>query len=129
MRLKKAGKRFEIACYKNKVLDWRQGSEKDIDEVLQTEEVFQNVGKGQVAHTEDLVKAFGTPDRLTICKIILAKGALQVRAQHLSTESFNYILHCTSRSLAVGVYSPSIQASVQQPLNRLMLVAWYSNHT
>lgn len=78
VRLKKAGKRFEIACYKNKVLDWRQGSEKDIDEVLQTEEVFQNVGKGQVAHTEDLMKAFGTSDRLAICKLILAKGGLQV---------------------------------------------------
>ena len=80
VRLKKAGKRFEIACYKNKVLDWRQGSEKDIDEVLQTEEVFQNVGKGLVAHTEDLMKAFSTTDRLAICKIILAKGDLQVRA-------------------------------------------------
>ena len=81
VRLKKAGKRFEIACYKNKVLDWRQGSEKDIDEVLQTEEVFQNVGKGLVAHTEDLMKAFSTTDRLAICKIILAKGDLQVRAR------------------------------------------------
>jgi ribosome maturation protein SDO1 len=79
VRLKKAGKRFEIACFKNKVLDWRQGSETDIDEVLQTSEVFQNVSKGQVAQTEDLVKAFGTSDRLAICKLILSKGDLQVR--------------------------------------------------
>ena len=28
--------RFEIACYKNKVLSWREGVEKDIDEVLQS---------------------------------------------------------------------------------------------
>jgi ribosome maturation protein SDO1 len=25
VRMKKAGKRFEIACYKNKVLNWRNG--------------------------------------------------------------------------------------------------------
>lgn len=78
VRFKKAGKRFEIACYKNKVLDWRQGSEKDIDEVLQTNEVFQNVSKGLVAQTEDLVKAFGTSNRDVICREILAKGDLQV---------------------------------------------------
>lgn len=78
VRLKKGGKRFEIACYKNKVLDWRQGSEKDIDEVLQTTEVFQNVSKGQVAQTDDLVKAFGTSSRDAICREILSKGDLQV---------------------------------------------------
>ena len=48
VRHKKNGKRFEIACYKNKVLSWRQGIEKDIDEVLQSHTVFINVSKGQV---------------------------------------------------------------------------------
>ena len=48
VRSKKAGKRFEIACYKNKVLSWRQGVEKDLDEVLQSHTVFINVSKGQV---------------------------------------------------------------------------------
>lgn len=44
-RMRKGGKRFEIACYKNKVLNWRNGVEKDLDEVLQTETVFSNVSK------------------------------------------------------------------------------------
>ena len=48
VRAKKNGKRFEIACYKNKVLSWRQGVEKDIDEVLQSHTVFLNVSKGQI---------------------------------------------------------------------------------
>ena len=26
VRMKKAGKRFEIACYKNKVVSWRKGA-------------------------------------------------------------------------------------------------------
>jgi len=43
--IRKGGKRFEIACYKNKVINWRNGVEKDLDEVLQTETVFSNVSK------------------------------------------------------------------------------------
>uniref|UniRef100_A0A2I2ZNQ6 Ribosome maturation protein SBDS n=1 Tax=Gorilla gorilla gorilla TaxID=9595 RepID=A0A2I2ZNQ6_GORGO len=39
VRMKRAGKRFEIACYKNKVVGWRSGVEKDLDEVLQTHSV------------------------------------------------------------------------------------------
>merc|ERR1711860_291677 len=78
VRSKKAGKRFEIACYKNKVLSWRQGIEKDLDEVLQSHTVFANVSKGQTAKKEDYAKAFGTDNQTEICKEILAKGDLQV---------------------------------------------------
>lgn len=78
VRMKKNGKRFEIACYKNKVLSWRQKVEKDIDEVLQTNTVFMNVSKGQVAKREDLIAAFESEDQTEICKLILDKGELQV---------------------------------------------------
>lgn len=37
--------------------------EKDLDEVVQIENVFLNVSKGQVAPQEDLQKAFGTAER------------------------------------------------------------------
>ncbi|XP_077268098.1 SBDS ribosome maturation factor [Temnothorax americanus] len=89
VRMKKAGKRYEIACYKNKVLSWRNEQEKDIDEVLQTHAIFTNVSKGQVAKKEDLAKAFETEDQTEICKQILAKGELQVsdKERHLALES------------------------------------------
>lgn len=88
VRLKKGKKRFEIACYKNKVLEWRSGIETDLDNVLQIPNVFLNVSKGQTAPKEDLEKAFGkgkpTDD---IVLEILKKGELQVgdkeRAAHL----------------------------------------------
>uniref|UniRef100_A0A8C9LZQ0 Ribosome maturation protein SDO1/SBDS N-terminal domain-containing protein n=1 Tax=Piliocolobus tephrosceles TaxID=591936 RepID=A0A8C9LZQ0_9PRIM len=57
VRMKRAGKRLEIACCKNKVVGWRSGVEKDLDEVLQTHSVFVNVSKGQVAKKEDLISA------------------------------------------------------------------------
>ncbi|CAN8096707.1 unnamed protein product [Discula destructiva] len=79
VRLKKGKKRFEIACYKNKVLEWRQGIETDIDNVLQIPSIFLNVSKGQTAPTEDLQKAFGkNPDRDAIILEILNKGDIQV---------------------------------------------------
>jgi len=78
VRLKKAGKRFEIACYPNKVTSWRRKTETDVNEVLHTHEVFSNVSKGQLAKDEDLKRAFDSTDREQICLTILAKGELQV---------------------------------------------------
>ncbi|ORY69509.1 SBDS protein C-terminal domain-containing protein [Pseudomassariella vexata] len=79
VRLKKGKKRFEIACYKNKVLEWRQGIETDVDEVLQIPNVFLNVSKGQTAPKEDLVKAFGKDKPVNdIILEILNKGEIQV---------------------------------------------------
>jgi ribosome maturation protein SDO1 len=71
-------KRFEIACYKNKVLEWRSGVEKDLDNVLQIPNVFLNVSKGQVAPHDDLKKAFGDKKVDDIVLEILNKGELQV---------------------------------------------------
>lgn len=86
VRMKKGGKRFEIACYKNKVLSWRKNIEKNIDEVLQIHSVFTNVSKGTVAKREDLMKAFEKDDVTEICKEILAKGELQVSEKERHTE-------------------------------------------
>ncbi|VDN07284.1 unnamed protein product [Thelazia callipaeda] len=99
VRMKKCGKRFEIACYKNKVINWRNKTEKDIDEVLQTQSVFINVSKGQLAKREELHAAFGTDDQLEICKILIAlqevvnlfqileKGDLQVSEKERQVQS------------------------------------------
>lgn len=87
VRMKKFGKRFEIACYKNKVVNWRNRTEKNIDEVLQTQTVFSNVSKGQVAKRDDLIEAFGMEDQLEICKLILDKGDLQVSDKERQVQS------------------------------------------
>jgi len=41
--------------------------ETDIDEVLQTDAVFVNVSKGQVANADDLRRVFSTDDQKEIC--------------------------------------------------------------
>ncbi|PJF17512.1 SBDS family rRNA metabolism protein [Paramicrosporidium saccamoebae] len=87
VRLKKGGKRFELACYKNKVQDYRNKLTKDLDEVLQIHSIFLNVSKGQTAKDSDLQSSFGTTDVDTVILEILNRGDLQVgaeeRGQHL----------------------------------------------
>lgn len=78
VKLKKERKRFEIACYQNKVQDYRKGIEKDLDEVLQIHQVFMNVNKGLVASKDDLQKCFGSTDVDEIIKEILMKGEIQL---------------------------------------------------
>ncbi|CAO3580752.1 unnamed protein product [Absidia cylindrospora] len=82
VRLRKGGKRFELACYKNKVMEWRSNVETDLDEVLQIHSVFLNVSKGQVASKDDLNKCFKTMTQTRFLK----KGELQVAEKERSNQ-------------------------------------------
>ncbi|KAF1844353.1 Shwachman-Bodian-diamond syndrome protein [Cucurbitaria berberidis CBS 394.84] len=87
VRMKKGKKRFEVACYKNKVLEWRNKIEKDLSNVLQIENVvFLNVSKGQVAPKSDLEKAFPKKSVEEIIKDILENGELQVGEKERNAE-------------------------------------------
>jgi ribosome maturation protein SDO1 len=78
VRMRKGGKRFEIACYKNKVFNWRNGVEEDIDEVLQIAKGYENVSKGKFAKKSDWAKAFSVQSEEQACRAILDHGELQV---------------------------------------------------
>ncbi|KAH8926777.1 Shwachman-Bodian-diamond syndrome protein [Atractiella rhizophila] len=115
VRLRKGGKRFEIACYKNKVAEFRSGVTKDLSEILQIEEVFLNVSKGQVAPKNDLQKCFGTADRDTVVMEILNKGEFQVgekernnRIEDLRREICNLVAEKTVNPESNRPYPPSM---------------------
>ncbi|KAL3472162.1 SBDS protein C-terminal domain-containing protein [Aspergillus californicus] len=79
VRLKKGKKRFELACYKNKLLEYRSGAEKDLDNVLQVPTIFLSVSKAQTAPSAELTKAFGSDTPTDeIRQEILRKGEVQV---------------------------------------------------
>ena len=78
VRLKLGKSRYEIACYKNKVQDWRDKKETDISEVLQTNTIFKNVIKGDVAPASELKSVFPKKSHEDIVKLILDKGVIQV---------------------------------------------------
>ncbi|EEF42033.1 ribosome maturation protein SBDS [Ricinus communis] len=116
VRLKKHGFRFEIACYKNKVLSWRSGVEKDLDEVLQSHTVYSNVSKGVLAKSKDLEKAFGTDDQTKICLEILEKGELQVAGKERESQ-----LTSQFRDIATMVMQKTVNPETQRPYTISMI--------
>lgn len=110
VRLKKSGQRFEIACYKNKVISWRKKIDTDLDDVLQSHSVFTNVSKGQTAKNEDLMKAFGMDDQTKICVEILDKGELQVsdKERHLHLDNLY-------REIATTVADKCVNPETKRP--------------
>ncbi|XP_046548747.1 ribosome maturation protein SBDS-like [Haliotis rubra] len=116
VRLKKGGKRFEIACYPNKVTSWRNKVETDIDEVLQTHTVFTNVSKGEVAKTDDLKKIFGIDNHSEICLQILAKGEMQVTEKERQAQ-----LESMFRDIATIVSDKCVNPETKRPYTVTMI--------
>ncbi|XP_040998532.1 ribosome maturation protein SBDS [Juglans microcarpa x Juglans regia] len=116
VRLKKHGTRFEIACYKNKVLSWRSGVEKDLDEVLQSQTVYSNVSKGILSKSKDLLAAFGTDDQGKICLEILDKGDLQVAGKERESQ-----LSSQFRDIATIVMQKTFNPETQRPYTISMI--------
>jgi len=114
--LKKGGERFEIACYKNKVISWRNKVDKDLDDVLQSYSVFTNVSKGQMAKRESLMEAFGTEDEKKSCIEILDKGELQVseKERHQQIENL-------SKELATCVAEMCVNPETKRPYTVTMI--------
>jgi ribosome maturation protein SDO1 len=110
VRMNRGGKRFEIACYRNKVVDYRQGLETDLSEVLQTERVFTNVSKGEFAKAKDLQKIFGTEDEHDIARMILSKGQVQV-----SDKERNQQLEKTNAQIAEWISKNCVQPNTDRP--------------
>ncbi|KDN39600.1 hypothetical protein RSAG8_08756, partial [Rhizoctonia solani AG-8 WAC10335] len=106
VRLKKGGKRFEIACYKNKVQEWRNGVETDLDEVLQINNVFSNVSKGQASNSDELQKAFGKTDVFSRSN----KGELQVGDKERAHESSQLW-----KDIATQVAEKCVDPTTQKP--------------
>ncbi|SCM05483.1 ribosome maturation protein SBDS, putative [Plasmodium chabaudi chabaudi] len=78
VKYKHKGNKFEIACYKNKIIDWKNGNELNIDDVLQSHLIFTNISKGEIAKKSQLNSCFNSDDNYEICKTILEKGTLQI---------------------------------------------------
>ena len=76
IRYRMNDKHFEIACYKNKAINYRNGVEKDLREVLQIDKIFTSASHGDVASKKDLKYYFGDMKEDDIIKRILEKGEL-----------------------------------------------------
>ncbi len=123
VRLRKGGKRFEIACYRNKVQDWRTRVTRRLDEVLQSRHVFLNVSKGAVAREADLREAFGTADVDAVVLEILNTGEVQVAAEErgasLEARTREVATIVAERILNPRTRAPYPVAMVEQAMSEL----------
>ncbi|KAI3646814.1 hypothetical protein MP228_009742 [Amoeboaphelidium protococcarum] len=110
IRLRKKGKRFEIAGIPNKVTEYRNGVETNVEEVLQVHTIFTNVSKGQTASLDEVEKCFGTRDINTAVMEILRKGEVQV-----STQERNNQLDALRKEIVNLVVNMSINPSTNRP--------------
>lgn len=111
VKLQRNGKRLEIACYKNKVVAYRSGVERRLDEVLQVERVFLNVSRGECASIADIHAVLGdTYDEKAALKFILDNGDLQVAQQERSAE-----LTKMMRDVCTTVASTCVHPATNRP--------------
>eukprot|EP00808_Paulinella_micropora_P005643 g1862.t1 len=91
-------------------MDWRQGKETDIDEVLQSDQIFSNVSRGILAKQKDLQKVFGTDDPALLTRIILDEGQLQVSEKERKKEAAEKL-----REITQIIVSQCINSDTQLP--------------
>lgn len=116
VRLKANGNRFEIACYKNKVSNWRDGVETDIDEVLQSRHIFTNVSKGVLAKHDQLQQAFGTTDSDFIARRILSTGVIQISELERSVT-----LDTARKDIASYIANSCVNPTTHRPYTQRMI--------
>ena len=80
-RITHDGEHFEILVKPQPALSYRLGKTTSISELLVTDTIFIDAGKGLRASEDKLQKSFGTTDSLKIASIILKKGTLQLTTE------------------------------------------------
>jgi len=80
-RITHDGDHFEILTKPERALAYRLGKTTSVSEVLVTDTIFTDAGKGLRASEEKLQEVFGTTDSLKIAEVILKKGTLQLTTE------------------------------------------------
>jgi ribosome maturation protein SDO1 len=80
-RMTHDGENFEILVKPQLAFSYRLGKTKSISELLVTETIFADAGKGLRVSEDKLQEVFGTTNSIEIASIILKKGTLQLTTE------------------------------------------------
>lgn len=80
-RLEKQGHHFEIYVDPEKSWEIKEGKDIPIDDVIASNEIYKDAGKGEKASEEVMKEVFGTTDYRTICKTIMRDGEIQITTE------------------------------------------------
>ncbi|MCF7798949.1 ribosome assembly factor SBDS [Candidatus Woesearchaeota archaeon] len=77
VRYKTHGKTFEIAIDADKAVAYKEGDAVDIDEIINSDHVYEDMKKGLQAKEADLTEVFSTTQTKAIVQVMLEKGEIQ----------------------------------------------------
>lgn len=80
-RITYEGEHFEILTKPEPALDYKLGKAIPVSQVLATETIFTDAGKGSKASEEKLQEIFHTTDSVKIAETILKRGTLQLTTE------------------------------------------------
>jgi len=109
--------RFEILVDPEKALDLRGGKEIALEELLASEEIFEDSKKGLRASRENVNKIFGTNDTKKIVYAIIKEGDVQI-----TTEQRNKMLEEKTKAIATLISKRGVnpQTGLPHPADRIL---------
>lgn len=83
-RLKTHGKTFEVSIDPDKVVEYKEGKNIDIEDLVKSFDIFSDMKKGLFASDEDFSSVFNSKDKLKIIKQIIDEGEIQFTQKYRS---------------------------------------------
>ena len=111
IKLKRKGKQFEIAVLPNKVSSWRNGLEKDIDDVVQSHSIFVNVDQGMLAKQSEVLETLGVSTMEDALIMILEQGKLKY-----AEKERKILLANLTKDISSIVASQCVNVNTKKPL-------------
>lgn len=116
VRYKSHGKQFEIAVDPDKAVAFLEGQNVDLDEVVESDQIFVDMKKGLVASEEELKSVFQTINTNEIITTMLKKGEVQFSAKYrsdLREKKLKRVIHL------VHINAINPQTKLPHPENRI----------
>ncbi len=82
VRLKKGGNRYELVVDPNKAIEYREGKEVSLEDVLRSPNIFTDAHKGELAPLEDVKKDLGVESEEEAIEKILREGEIQLTEEY-----------------------------------------------
>ncbi len=119
VKINKQGNNLEILVDCEKALEFRQGKNIDLDDIIATNSIFKDVKKGE--HAKDLMKFLKTEDFTKISEMIIREGEIQSTSEYknkLREEKRRRIIEIIHRN-AVGP-----NTNIPHPSTRIKKMPW-----
>jgi len=111
IRFESHGKKFEILVNPDKALEFREGKNIPLDEVVHGDFIYRDARKGLKASPEEIREVFGTDDNKRVIEEILRKGEMQ-----LTTEQRRRLLEAKRRMIINYIARSAVDPQTQKPI-------------